>query len=125
LAHQDELDELIAQWTRKRTPHEAMHRLQDAGVPAGAVLNAPEMMADPHLNEREFFWEVEHPEAGKHRYCAFPIKLSETPARPLHPAPCLGEHNVYVLREILGLSDEEIERLEEQKVISTVPTGEG
>ena len=122
--HQDELEGLISGWTRQHSPYEAMHLLQEVGVPSGAVVNAPELMSDPHLNERDFFWEIEHPEAGRHRYCAFPIKMSETPARPIRPAPCLGEHNEYVLREILGLSEEEIEDLEEQKVISKAPTGE-
>lgn len=124
LKNQDEMDELISSWTRKSSHYEVMNLLQEARVPAGAVVNAPELLSDPHLNERGFFWEIEHPEAGRHRYCAFPIKLSETPARPIRPAPCLGEHNEYVLGEILDLSEEEIKDLEEQKVISKVPTGE-
>lgn len=124
LNNQDELDELISLWTRQYSHYEAMHLLQKAGVPAGAVLNAPELIADPHLNERDFYWEIEHQDAGRHRYCGFPIKLSETPDFPRRPAPCLGEHNEYVLGEILGLSEEEIKNLEERKVISKVPTGE-
>jgi len=123
-AHQDELDGLIAGWTRQYTHYEAMHRLQAAGVPAGAVLDASELMSDPHLNDRDFYWEIDHPEAGRHRYCGFPIKLSGTPARVRRPAPCLGEHNEYVLGEILGMSEKAIADLEARKVISKVPTGE-
>jgi len=124
LEHRDEMDAMISAWTRQRSPYEAMHLLQEAGVPAGAVLNAPELMSDPHLNARDFYWEIDHPEAGRYRYCGFPIKLSDTPARVRHPAPCLGEHNEYVLGELLGLSDKEIKALEEEKIISKVPTGE-
>ncbi len=124
LANQDQMDELIAAWTVTHSHYEAMHLLQEAGVPAGAVLNAPEMMSDAHLNEREFYWDIDHPDAGRHLYCGFPVKFSETPARVRRPAPCLGEHNEYVLGEILGLSQAEIEALEAQEVISKVPTGE-
>lgn len=122
--HQDEMDEWISAWTRPQSHIELMHLLQKAGVPAGAVVNAPELVSDPHLSDRGFFWEIEHPEAGKHRYCGLPIKLSKTPAGSKRPAPCLGEHNEQVLGEILGLSEEEIKGLEEEKIISKVPTGE-
>lgn len=124
LKNQDELTDLISEWTRGHTHYEAMHLLQEAGVPAGAVVNAPELMSDPHLQGREFYWEIDHPDAGRHRYCGFPIKLSETPAHVILPAPCLGEHNEYVLGDILGFSAEEIEELADLKVISKVPTGE-
>jgi len=124
LLHQDEMDELIAKWTRQYDHYEAMHRLQSSGVPAGAVVNAPELMSDPHLNDREFYWEIDHPEAGRHRYCGFPIKLSETPAYVRLPAPCLGQHNEAVLRDILGMTEEEIQKLEADRIISKVPTGE-
>lgn len=122
--NQDEMDELIAAWTRQQSHVDVMHLLQEAGVPAGAAVNAPELVSDPHLADRDFFWQIEHPEAGKHRYCGLPIKLSKTPAGSKRPAPCLGEHNAYVLGKMLGLSEQEIKDLEEQKVISNVPTGE-
>jgi len=124
LHHQDEMDDLIAAWTLAYGHYEAMHRLQRAGVPAGAVANAPELMADPHLKERGFYWEIDHPEAGTYPYCGFPVKLSETPARPRMPAPCLGQHNELVLGEILGLTKGEIKQLYDDKVISKVPTGD-
>jgi crotonobetainyl-CoA:carnitine CoA-transferase CaiB-like acyl-CoA transferase len=50
-----------------------------------------------------------------------PIKLSKTPPYPRRPAPCLGQHNEYVLGEILGLSQEEIAQLEEKDIIGTEP----
>ena len=122
--NQDELDEFISAWTRQHSHIEAMHLLQKAGVPAGAAMNAPELVSDPHLADRGFFLDIEHPEAGKHRYCGLPIKFSKTPAISTRPAPCLGEHNEYVLGELLGMSEKEIKDLEEQKIISKVPTGE-
>jgi crotonobetainyl-CoA:carnitine CoA-transferase CaiB-like acyl-CoA transferase len=119
--NQDELNELIQSWTLQYTHLEVMERLQDAGVPAGAVLNAPELVSDKHLAERDFYWELDHPEVGRHRYCGLPIKLSKTPPSPRRPAPCLGQHNEYVLEEILGLSKEEIADLKEKDIVGMDP----
>ena len=119
--NRNELDGLIEKWTIRYTHHEVMKRLQNAGVPAGAVLNAEELFNDPHLEERGFFWEINHPEAGSHKYSGLPIRLSKTPTTKRNPAPCLGEHNEYVLGAILGLSDAEIEELREKDIIGDVP----
>ncbi|MEE8399887.1 MAG: CoA transferase [Desulfobacterales bacterium] len=121
LAHQDALDNIVGSWTQGFEHHEVMATLQGAGVPSGAVLNAPEIVADPHLNDREFFVEIDHPDAGRHRYCRSPINLSKTPTASNRPAPCLGQHNRYVLGEILGLSQTEMDRLEEKGIIGDEP----
>jgi crotonobetainyl-CoA:carnitine CoA-transferase CaiB-like acyl-CoA transferase len=119
--NQDELDEMIEAWTRQYTHNEVMHLLQKAGVPAGAVLDAAELMSDKHLRERDFFWEMDHPDVGLRKYCALPIKLLHTPAKKRRAAPCLGEHNEYVLGDLLGLTRAEIDQLEENGVIGTRP----
>jgi crotonobetainyl-CoA:carnitine CoA-transferase CaiB-like acyl-CoA transferase len=117
LQNQDELDDLIQAWTQERTHYEVLDVLQKVGVPAGALLDAPELVSDPHLNQRGFFVEIDHPEAGRHKYCVLPIKFSETPPPENRPAPCLGEHIEYVLGDLLGLSSEEIAQLEEKDII--------
>ena len=62
-----------------------------------------------------------HPDAGVHLLSGPMWRLSEA-GEPRHePAPCLGEHNPYILREVLGLSDATYRKLEEEKVIGTVP----
>jgi formyl-CoA transferase len=76
-----------------------------------------EVLNDPHLKERNFFFEMPHPDAGTRRYAGVPMKLSRTPATFRLPAPCLGEHNDYILGQLLGLSKEEIAQLEQSKVI--------
>jgi crotonobetainyl-CoA:carnitine CoA-transferase CaiB-like acyl-CoA transferase len=119
--NQDELDELVRSWTLQYTHYEAMERLQRFGVSAGAVLNAAELATNPHLAERGFFWEIDHPEAGRHNYCGLPIRLSGASPTPRRPAPCMGEHNRLILGRILGLSDEEIDELERKDIIGTTP----
>jgi len=118
---QDELDRMIGLWTERHTHYDAMHLLQEAGVPAGAVLDAAEIHSDNHLLDRGFFWEIDHPEAGIRKYCGLPIRLSETPAEAKRPAPCLGEHNEYVLGELLGFSKEEITHFKEKGIIGDRP----
>jgi crotonobetainyl-CoA:carnitine CoA-transferase CaiB-like acyl-CoA transferase len=121
--NQDTLDERIQAWTLQYTHQEVMTLLQRRGVPAGAVWNAEELVADPQLKARGFFWEIDHPEVGPKRYCGLPIHLSDVPEWPRKPAPCLGEHNAYVLNRVLGFSDKQIRELEETGVIGTEPIG--
>src|SRR3989442_2314685 len=62
--YHDELDELIASWTREQDQTEAMHLLQKAGVMAAAVLNPKQALLDPHLRERGFYETFEQPDSG-------------------------------------------------------------
>jgi crotonobetainyl-CoA:carnitine CoA-transferase CaiB-like acyl-CoA transferase len=121
LQHQPELDGHVADWTRSRDAYDAMRLLQDAGIAAGVVVNADELMNDEHLNQRRFFWKFDHPEAGVQTHAGQPIRLSETPARHYRSAPTLGQHHPYVLGELLGLSDDEITDLEETGIIGYTP----
>ena len=96
--------------------------LQAAGVAAAPVLTPPELNADPHLKERGFFENVTISEVGTHPYPGMFFKMSETPGRVRMPAPRLGQHNEYVLGELLGMSKNEIAKLAEE-VIGTRPLG--
>ena len=121
LEHHDELDRHIADWTMERDPYDVMHHLQNVGVPAGVVVNAEQLVNEPHLNARGFFWDVDHPEAGLRRYAGQPVRMSATPARLHRPAPCLGQHNDQVLQGLLGLSADELDVLREKGVIGNQP----
>jgi benzylsuccinate CoA-transferase BbsF subunit len=121
--HQQALDEILSAWTRGRDHYEAMHILQSHGVPAGPVITPAEVIAEPHLEVRGFWDTVDHPEVGPYRQVSTPWKLSRSPRRATSPAPGLGEHNHYVLGELLGLSAKEIATLEAKGVIGTQPVG--
>jgi benzylsuccinate CoA-transferase BbsF subunit len=123
--NQTALYELISAWTLERDHYQVMHLLQDHGVPAGAVLTGGEAINDPHLEARKFWDTVDHPEVGTYRQVTTPWKLSRQPRRATSPAPGLGEHNQYVLGELLGLSGEQIAALEAQGIIGTQPMGSG
>ena len=115
--NQDELDRLVGEWTRNYTSYEVMEILQKAGVAAGPSLNSDEIVTDPHLNERDFFVALDHPEVGKRVLTGRPWKLSAIPKANYHCAPLFGEHNDYVFGELLGLSKDKIAELVKEKVI--------
>jgi crotonobetainyl-CoA:carnitine CoA-transferase CaiB-like acyl-CoA transferase len=113
--NQDELNKLVAGWTKDYTNYEVMHRLQKAGIAAGVCLNVPQLIADPHIKKRGVFIEQNHPEGGKTIVYRAPWKSALTATNP--PAPCLGEHNDYVFKTLLGMSDREVAGLAEKKII--------
>ena len=106
--NEDELDRLIGDWTKDFPAEQVMTMLQEAGVPAGAVQRGQEMLQDPHLKHRRHYRVLNHPEIGPHSYNAPAYRLSKTPCEIQRPAPCLGEHNTYVYKELLGMSDDDI-----------------
>lgn len=79
-----------------------------AGIPVGAVNTIEEVVRHPQVRSRGALVECEHPVAGTVTVVGPPLRFSETPASVRTPAPLLGEHTDQVLREHLGLSDEEI-----------------
>lgn len=115
IAAHDELDAIISQWTQGDTHHRIASRLQEAGVPAGAVLEVDEMEHDPFL--KNVYQEVTREFVGTHLYPSWPIKWNNE--RVLHkaPAPTLGQDNEYVFKELLQLSNEEYHNLLEKQVI--------
>jgi benzylsuccinate CoA-transferase BbsF subunit len=94
-----------------------MHDLQAAGVAATPSLSNKALYYDPHVVERKTFLQVEHPVLEKDWVVAPPWRLSETPASIRRHAPLLGEHNYEIFERRLGMSREEIKRLEEEQVI--------
>ena len=115
----NELDRLVEEWTQKRTPEQVMSVMQRAGVAAGAVQSSKDLFErDPQLKEYDFFKEMEHPEIGPVAYENVPFKLMDTPGEARWPAPLLGQHNKYVFGEILGMSEDEIQKFTEEGVIS-------
>jgi benzylsuccinate CoA-transferase BbsF subunit len=109
--HSQDLNAHVASWTAQLTAEEVMIRLQEAGVPAGRVNDARDHMDNnPQMAFREFYQEREHPELGTYRPPRQPCVLSKSPCQ-IRRAPLMGEHNEYALKEILGLTDEEVEEL--------------
>ena len=117
--NEDELDQLTGEWTKKYTPEDVMNRMQSEGVAAGMVHPPSGLYNDPQLKHREFFVELNHSGIGPHHYDGLTFHLNKTPGKLRLPAPCLGEHNEKIYKEILGLSDDEVGDLMLEGVITT------
>ena len=96
-----------------------MERLQRNGVPAGVLNDEAAAYGDPHLNARGFFEELTHVDAGTHRYPGIVWKMAQTPNAIRTPPCTLGEHNDYVYRDLLHVSDEEYGQLKKAGHIGT------
>ncbi len=112
----DWLHELVGEWCRERTKHEAMAELQACGVPSGAVFDSGDIFNDEHLKGRKMVQVVEHPTRGPVEILGNPVRVDHD-GTDLIPAPLLGQHTNEVLAAELGLSSAEIESLRAARVI--------
>jgi len=108
LDHQDEIDGHLSEWTSGEPPQEVMQLLQAQGVPAGVVQRSSDLMRDPQLEHCRFFRYLDHPEMGNVPYTGHQFRISGYDSGPRFPAPLLGQHNEEVLRDLLGMTDDEI-----------------
>jgi crotonobetainyl-CoA:carnitine CoA-transferase CaiB-like acyl-CoA transferase len=111
--HFREIDRHIAAHTAGVDDYELMNHLQAHGVPCAPVLEASRMFEDPHLRARNFFQTQTVEGAGTHEYVGPMWKFGETPIEFLQPPVTFGEHNDYVYRDVLALSESEYQRLKD------------
>jgi benzylsuccinate CoA-transferase BbsF subunit len=116
--NEDELEDLVEQRTVGHESQEIEQLMQAAGVCASAVQSAREVFEDAQLKHREHLQYLEHAFMGRHAYDAQPVRLSRTPGA-LRPAPCLGQHNSYVLEELLGLTEDEVDDVVKTGAVTT------
>ncbi|MBI4296222.1 MAG: CoA transferase [Chloroflexi bacterium] len=118
LKNVDELDQNIGKWTKQHTPRQVMKILQSFGVAAGAIQNAENVYYDIQLRGGGSIIEQELPRMGSIEFSGVPRLLTEGQiTEPRRRTPPLGEHNDYVYRQLLGLSQPEIDKLTDDKVI--------
>jgi len=118
---QDQIESAISCWTAEVTNKEGMHILQEAGVPAGAVLESTELLTDEGFVERKFWAKFDRQMVGKKSHPLTPWKVNGERAPIRSAAPLLGEHNEKVFCELLGMSEEELLKLRSDKVVGEVP----
>lgn len=116
-AHQKELDDLIADWTRTITAERLEKLMDESGIPSGKIYRTPEMLEDAHFKAREAIVKVVHPHFGELRMQNVAPKLSATPGTIRSPAPDLGQHNQQVYSELLGLSETRMAELQKAGII--------
>ncbi|RPI42029.1 MAG: formyl-CoA transferase [Betaproteobacteria bacterium] len=116
IEHEDEIDEIIAAWTRKRDKYEAMRLVGAAGIPAGAVRDTAELLNDPDFENRAVIQTIQHPTNGPFKMLGWPVRHNGKQAA-LKPAPLLGQHSAEALQDWLGMSEEQIVALRADKII--------
>jgi len=110
---EDRLDKIpqifdaIEEWTKTLDKFEVMQQCNPLNIPCGPILSMKELSREESLRESGTVVEVDHPERGAYLSVGNPIKLSDSPS-DVQRAPLLGEHTVEILRDIVGMSDEEI-----------------
>ena len=112
----DELRPLIADPMKEKTTEEWQHLLDQAGIPNGPINTIDKVIEDPQVLAREMIVEIDHPVAGKLKVPGIPIKFSRTPGKIRRTAPLLGEHTDEILKELLDMDSEEIQRLKNENV---------
>lgn len=117
--HREELDRLIEAWTSQRPPDEVAALLQATGVCAGAVQTVEHLRRhDVQLKARGHWVMLPHPETGEVSAERWGFSFDGSDGLALHHAPLLGEHNDFVLKEVLGMAEEEINQLIVEGVVS-------
>jgi formyl-CoA transferase len=116
--HRDVLIPLLADLFRKRTINEWIGLLEPAGVPVGGINNLEQVFAHPQIQARNMRVEVQHPLAGTLPLVASPMKMSVTPPQHNLAPPTLGQHTTEVLREKLGVTEEQLGQLRAKGIVA-------
>src|SRR5262245_4566887 len=115
--HRGELEQKLSEWTRKFTARQVFRLLQEAGVAAGIPSSGEDLFHDIHLRARGHIVETEAQPWGKITHHGLPGIPSLSTADAARPAPWIGANNDQVFGEILGLSEETIEKLKRLEAI--------
>ena len=111
------MEEILTAWTNQRDRWEVTEVLQKAGVAAFPSMSNKDLATNPHLAARGYLVQKEHPEFGKRLHAGIPWQMSATPCEVQTAAPQRGQHTDYVLHDILGMSEAEIQQLRDGQVL--------
>ncbi|HET7272370.1 MAG TPA: CoA transferase, partial [Rubrobacter sp.] len=115
--NQKKLDDLISGWTSQRGAEEVLEVMREAGVPAGKLFTAEDMLSDEQYAARQNIVEVDDPEIGPFPMQNVVPRLSETPGEVRWTGPALGQHNDEVFKGVLGMSEEDLAGLRERGIV--------
>ncbi len=116
VAHQEEVDRAISEWTATLDSVEVLKRLEDAEVPCGPIYSVADLIHDPQFNARGMFERVSIGDFEL-KVPAIPPILQDTPGRTEWPGPEVGAHNAEVFGELLGLEEKDIEALKAKGIV--------
>jgi crotonobetainyl-CoA:carnitine CoA-transferase CaiB-like acyl-CoA transferase len=111
MGHLFEIGGKMDEWAKRQKKEDFHHKGSAKGFAVGSMYNAEEVLNYRQYQARDYFVDVDHPEAGKFRYAGWPYKMTGSPPQVRRPAPMLGQHNEEVLRDVLGYSENECAEL--------------
>jgi crotonobetainyl-CoA:carnitine CoA-transferase CaiB-like acyl-CoA transferase len=123
VVHRDELGPILADRFIEAPAQEWITKIHAAGVPVGRINSIAQALDEPQVLAREMLVDIPHPKNEKFRMVGSPLKLSDTPVRYGAPPPMLGEHTYAILRESLGLTEADLERLSSGGVVEQLGVG--
>jgi len=109
--HEPELRKIIEEWSSRLTSRQVMEKLLACGVPVATINNVKEAVENPQTAAREMLVDVTQPGGEKFTIFGSAIKSMNSKVEVRGPAPGHGEHNEWLLRDILKKSDEEVEKI--------------
>lgn len=116
-AVQQELDDLIADWSKTIDSATLEKLMEDHGIPSGRIYTPAEMLEDAHFKAREAIVTTMHPTFGELKMQNVAPKLSKTPGNIRSPGPELGQHNSEIYGEVLAMTAEQMAELEAKGII--------
>ncbi len=114
--HEREIDTAIQSWTGNLDSEQVLVCLETARVPAGPIYSVADMLKDPHFQARGLF-ETVTVDGESLKIPAIPPKLEATPGATDWPGPEIGQHNVEIFSQLLGINEQELADLKEQGII--------
>ena len=118
LEHREEVNARLQERFLTDTQDAWIERLREAEIPCAPILGIDQLVEDPQVLHREMIVDVDHPKCGTLRMLGDPVKLTPEPdGAHFAPPPTLGQHTEEVLKDVLGLDDDRIARLRDEKVI--------
>jgi formyl-CoA transferase len=116
-ANQQELDDLIGEWTKTLPCQTVIDLMNQHGVPVGKIYRAPDMLEDEHFKARNAIVKIADPLFGDLHMQNVAPKLSLTPGNIRATGPGLGQHNDYVLKDLLGIAADKIADLNARGIV--------
>ena len=115
----DAIERIVNDWLKSLTVEEALKRLREKRVTCESVFEIEDVLDDPQLKSRGMIQELVHPKSGKTgiKSAGFPVHFTESDAGLTESAPYPGQHNKEIYTGLLGISEEDMLRLQDEEII--------
>src|ERR671911_232218 len=115
--NQEELDDMISEWTSQRTVEEVLEAMKEAGGAAGELFTPGDKLSDEQYAARQNIISVDDPEIGPFPMQNVLPRLSETPGDVRWTGPKLGQHNEEIYGKVLGMGKKDLDALRERGIV--------